>query len=279
MTWVLQEQEGHCYSVPEYKVFLLYHRKFTIFLGIQIDKYFNEVVSIDHRYGIMSKPYGDYALQKRDNLVKCVKTINNSQLYLFSTLNLLFKVEQCIKDKRDLKELKENCLKAPRLEKSLFTEVEFNGGVPTTSIEKYINYSVRSYNKKHEIKKKNVGFWITFVTENFERVGEAVGEDIKRKGKAVEPTGAVNKVVGEKKSVLKSTGRAVRWYTIQTESILRRDIPLDMNDHISDTLNRILHEVTDYSTGYRIRLMSLILFLNHYAFEEAQRIYIYLYHK
>ncbi|KAI8887124.1 hypothetical protein K501DRAFT_307799 [Backusella circina FSU 941] len=40
-----------------------------------------------------------------------------------------------------------------------------------------------------------------------------------------------------------------------------------MNDHISDTLNRMLHEVTGYSTGYAIRLMSLILLLKDYDFE------------
>ncbi|KAI8875934.1 hypothetical protein K501DRAFT_289154, partial [Backusella circina FSU 941] len=119
----------------------------------------------------------------------------------------------------------------------------------------------------HEIKKKNVDFWITFVAENFESVEEAVRADIKGKGKAVEPTSAVDKVVGEKTSVPKSTDSAIRCCTVKVESILRRDIPSDMNDHISDTLNRMLHEVTDYSIRYGIRLISLILLLKDYTFD------------
>ncbi|KAI8876346.1 hypothetical protein K501DRAFT_279497 [Backusella circina FSU 941] len=54
---------------------------YALFFG----KYLDEVVSIDHRYGIMSS---DYILQKRDNLVKYIETINKFSIVSVSTCQI-----------------------------------------------------------------------------------------------------------------------------------------------------------------------------------------------
>jgi hypothetical protein len=152
----------------------------------------------------------------------------------------------------------------------LVISAEENAHLPATSIVKYINRTIQTHNRKNpDEKMRNVDLWTGFVAENYEMVETAVKAGEKGKGEAGESTadnrgaGPVPKVSSE----TKPSSNETRCCEVKIASILRQDLPSDMRDHILDTLNRLLPEVTDYTTGYGIRLLSLFLVLKNRAFD------------
>ncbi|CEP18690.1 hypothetical protein [Parasitella parasitica] len=140
------------------------------------------------------------------------------------------------------------------------TEAEVDADLPATEIETFL----KRYNRKKDT--KSIDHWIKFVEENFQTLKTSSGRDIKRKERATDYQG-VNDPIAKVQGKPKSTKEEIRCCTAQMKKIINDRIPKNISKHIQDTLDSTLVEVSDYITGYSVRLLSLILLLKENTFE------------
>ncbi|KAI7869264.1 uncharacterized protein EV154DRAFT_129542 [Mucor mucedo] len=182
-------------------------------------------------------------------------------------IRLSRKILVCLEAKTDVDTLKNECLSSSRVERGLVTEAEKKkANLQATTIEIFLKLQ----------KKPNFLYWTEFVADNFDSILADTKHTFKGKLKETKVVESpvipivnvpdVSSVTDDVPLLPKKDENHTRVCTVSFNSIKRKDIETDIQQHIVDILKQTMEEVSDYTTNYGIQLFKLFLLMNDHTF-------------